>query len=301
MYLAVLALYRGDLDVKELLRPYEGLLDEVSKLPPPVPPELSRRLHLPLRGVFRRELDKQMKRRYICYTFDALEQVRGTSGSQHRRLQGGCMSTPLTDAILAMDEATAVRLVNDRLDAGEAPEAVLADAKSAMTVLGDRFACEEVFIPELIMGGEIMKGIADELKPRIKGETAVEKRGTVVLGTVAGDIHDIGKDVVVMMLEVSGYEVHDLGIDVPVEKFVAAVDEFQPQVIGLSGLLTLAFDSMKATIDGFAAAGKRDQVKIMIGGSPVDEQVCTYTGADGWGRDATAALSLAAEWTGGAA
>jgi methanogenic corrinoid protein MtbC1 len=211
------------------------------------------------------------------------------------------MSTPLTDAILAMDEQTALQLVKDRLDTGEAPEAVLEDAKGAMTILGDKFACEEVFIPELIMGGEIMKGIADELKPRIKGEAAGESRGTIVLGTVAGDIHDIGKDVVVMMLEVSGYEVHDLGIDVPIEKFVAAVDELKPQVIGLSGLLTLAFDSMKATIDGIAAAGKRDQVKIMIGGSPVDEQVCTYTGADGWGRDAAAALRLAAEWTGGAA
>ena len=211
------------------------------------------------------------------------------------------MSTPLTDAILAMDEQTALQLVKDRLDTGEAPEAVLDDAKAAMTILGDKFASEEVFIPELIMGGEIMKGIAAELKPRITGDAVAEKRGTIVLGTVAGDIHDIGKDVVVLMLDVNGYDVHDLGIDVPVEKFVAAIDELKPQVIGLSGLLTLAFDSMKATIDGIAAAGKRDQVKIMIGGSPVDEQVCTYTGADGWGRDAAAALTMAAEWTGGAA
>jgi 5-methyltetrahydrofolate--homocysteine methyltransferase len=211
------------------------------------------------------------------------------------------MSTPLTDAILAMDEAGALGLVKDRLDAGEAPEAVLDDAKAAMTVLGDRFACEEVFIPELIMGGEIMKGIAAELKPRISADTVTEKRGTVVVGTVAGDIHDIGKDVVVMMLEVSGYDVYDLGIDVPVETFVAAIDEHQPDVVGLSGLLTLAFDSMKATVDGLAEAGQRDQVKVMIGGSPVDEQVCAYTGADGWGRDAAAALRLAAEWTGGTA
>lgn len=211
------------------------------------------------------------------------------------------MSTPLTEAILAMDEATALQLVKDRLDAGEVPEAVLEDAKAAMTRLGEKFACEEVFIPELIMGGEIMKGIAAELRPHISADTATEKRGTVVFGTVAGDIHDIGKDVVVMMLEVSGYAVHDLGIDVPVERFVAAVDELKPEVVGLSGLLTLAFDSMKATIDGLAAAGQRDRVKVMIGGSPVDQQVQDYTGADGWGRDAAAALRLAAEWTGGAA
>ena len=112
------------------------------------------------------------------------------------------MSTELTDAILAMDEDGALRIVKDRLDGGEAPEAVLEEARVAMTTLGERFACEEVFIPELIMGGEIMKGIAAELKPRITKEDTTAKRGTVVVGTVHGDIHDIGKDVVVMMLEV---------------------------------------------------------------------------------------------------
>ncbi len=211
------------------------------------------------------------------------------------------MSTPLSEAILAMDEDGALKIVKERLDAGEAPEAVLEDAKGAMTTLGEKFACEEVFIPELIMGGEIMKGIATELKPRITADAAAEKRGTIVIGTVHGDIHDIGKDVVCMMLEVSGYDVHDLGIDVPVGAFVAAIGEHQPEVVGLSGLLTLAFDAMKDTVEGIAAAGLRDQVKVMIGGSPIDEQVCAYAGADGWGRDAAAALSMAATWTGATA
>jgi methanogenic corrinoid protein MtbC1 len=211
------------------------------------------------------------------------------------------VSKDLTDAIVGMREDEAMALVRSMLAAGADAAQVLEEAKAAMTVLGEKFECEEVFIPELIMGGEIMKGIADELKPRIKGETTQPHRGTVVLGTVAGDIHDIGKDVVVLMLDVNGYDVHDLGIDVPVEEFVAAIDELKPQVVGLSGLLTLAFDSMKATIDAIAVAGKREQVRIMIGGSPVDEQVCTYTGADGWGRDAAAALRMAAEWTGSAA
>ena len=211
------------------------------------------------------------------------------------------MSNELADAILAMDEDGALKIVKDRLDAGAAPEVVLDDARTAMTTLGDKFACEEVFIPELIMGGEIMKGIAAELKPRLTADDTAEKRGTVVVGTVHGDIHDIGKDVVVMMLEVSGYDVHDLGIDVPVETFVAAIKEKSPAVVALSGLLTLAFDSMKDTVEGIAAAGLRDQVKIMIGGSPVDQQVCAYSGADGWGRDATAALAFAAEWTTGGA
>ena len=208
------------------------------------------------------------------------------------------MSTPLNDAILAMDEGGALKIVKDRLDAGEAPEAVLEDAKGAMTVLGEKFACEEVFIPELIMGGEIMKGIAAELKPRITADASAEKRAIVVIGTVHGDIHDIGKDVVCMMLEVSGYEVHDLGIVVPVDSFIAAIKEHNADIVGLSGLLTLAFDSMKDTIEGIAAAGLRDRVKVMIGGSPVDRQVQDYTGADGWGSDVGVALRLAAEWTG---
>jgi 5-methyltetrahydrofolate--homocysteine methyltransferase len=211
------------------------------------------------------------------------------------------MPTDLTAAILAMDEDGALTIVKERLDADEPPDAILDDARSAMTILGDRFACEEAFIPELIMGGEIMKGIAAVLKPHLTAVDTAAKRAAVVVGTVHGDIHDIGKDVVVMMLEVNGYEVHDLGIDVPVADFVAAVREHAPEVVGLSGLLTLAFDSMKDTIEGIAAAGLRDSVKIMIGGSPVDDQVCGYTGADGWGRDAAAALRLAAEWTGGAA
>ena len=211
------------------------------------------------------------------------------------------MASKLTDAIVAMREDQALGIVTGMLESGADPAEVLEEAKAAMTVLGERFECEEVFIPELIMGGEIMRRISEELKPRIKAEAVDEKRGVVVLGTVAGDIHDIGKDIVVLMLDVNGYEVHDLGIDVPVERFVAAISELQPAVVGLSGLLTLAFDSMKATVEGIAAAGLRDDVKIMIGGSPVDQQVQDYTGADGWGRDATVALKLAAAWTGGEA
>ena len=211
------------------------------------------------------------------------------------------MSTELTDAILTMEEDRALSIVRDRLGKGASPEAVLEEAKGAMTVLGEKFAREEVFIPELIMGGEIMKGIAALLKPRLTGDEAAGARGTIVMGTVHGDIHDIGKDVVCMMLEVSGYDVRDLGIDVPVADFVAAIRDHKPAIVGLSGLLTLAFDAMKDTVEGIVAAGLRDEVKVMVGGSPVDEQVCVYAGADGWGRDAGAALALAAEWTGGAA
>ena len=211
------------------------------------------------------------------------------------------MSQELTDAIVEMREDEAMALVRSMLEGGADPAEVLGQARDAMTELGRRFECEEAFIPELIMGGEIMKNIAEELKPHLKGAADARERGTIVIGTVHGDIHDIGKDIVVMMLDINGYEVLDLGVDVPADQFIAAIRENEAGIVGLSGLLTLAFDSMKGTIEGIAAAGLRDRVKIMIGGSPVDEQICTYAGADGWGRDAAAALAMAADWTGGAA
>ena len=211
------------------------------------------------------------------------------------------MSHELTDAIVGMREDEALGLVKSMLDAGTDPQAVLDAAKNAMTELGRRFECEEAFIPELIMGGEIMKNISDELKPHLKGAGDGAKLGTVVIGTVQGDIHDIGKDIVVMMLDINGYEVHDLGVDVPADQFIAAIREHGPQVVGLSGLLTLAFDSMKATVDAISAAGLRDQVRIMVGGAPADAQVQDYTGADGWGNDVAQALKMCAGWTGGEA
>ena len=211
------------------------------------------------------------------------------------------MSKELTDAIVGMREDEALALVKKELDAGADPVAVLEDAKAAMTELGRLFECEEAFIPELIMGGEIMRGISEELKPHLKGAGAAGTRGAVVIGTVQGDIHDIGKDIVVMMLDINGYDVHDLGVDVSGEQFTAAIREHDAKIVGLSGLLTLAFDSMKTIIEDIVAAGLRDQVKIMVGGAPADVQVQEYTGADGWGNDVGQALKLAAEWTGGAA
>ena len=200
LFLAVRAVYQGELDLSDLTTKYGKLIDEVAKLPPPVP---------------RNSSPRGPRSRMAPARLNTPADETTTGHVDAPMNVGGCMSTELTTAILAMDEDGALKIVKDRLDGGEAPEAVLDDARSAMTTLGEKFACEEVFIPELIMGGEIMKGIAAELTPRIAAADEAEKRGTVVIGTVHGDIHDIGKDVVVMMLEVSGYDVHDLGIDVP--------------------------------------------------------------------------------------
>ena len=209
------------------------------------------------------------------------------------------MSQALIDAIVGMRMDEAVTLAKGMLDSGTDPLAIIADGSKAMEVIGRRFSEGEAFLPELIMGGEIMKSITEQVMPGGAGAVPEGSRGAIVIGTVHGDIHDIGKDIVALMLGIDGYAVHDLGIDVPVEDFVAAIKEHDADIVALSGLLTLAFDAMRSTVDGIAAAGLRDKVKIMVGGAPVDESVRAYTGADGWGNDVGHAVKLAAAWTDG--
>jgi 5-methyltetrahydrofolate--homocysteine methyltransferase len=209
------------------------------------------------------------------------------------------MPQELKDAIVGLRMDEAVTLARAMLAAGTDPLAIIAEGSEAMQVIGRRFADGEAFIPELIMGGEIMKRVSQEVLPDGSGPDPGGSKGTVVIGTVQGDIHDIGKDIVALMLGLGGYAVHDLGTDVPVESFVAAVEEHDPDIVGLSGLLTLAFAAMKSTVEGIAAAGLRDQVKIMIGGPAVDENVCAHVGADGWGDDVSHAVRLAGTWTEG--
>ena len=167
-----------------------------------------------------------------------------------------------------------------------------------MEIVGKCFESGEYFLPQLIMAGEILKQISGLVKPHIKGETHSKNLGRVLMGTVQGDIHNIGKDIVSFMLEVNGFEVKDIGIDVAPEKFVEDIKDFRPQVVGLSGLLTLAFDSMRNTVQAITEAGLREQVKIMIGGGQTSEKIREYSGADGYGEDALIAVRLAKEWVG---
>lgn len=185
------------------------------------------------------------------------------------------------------------KMLGDRMD----PMQILAEAREGMQVVGHRFGNGEYFIPDLIYSGEILKGIAQMVEPYIKDSGAETKKiGKVIIATVAGDIHDIGKDLVVFMLDISGFEVYDLGIDVPVQTIVNKIKETGSTVVGLSGFLTLAFDAMKETIDAIKAAGLRDNLKVMIGGGQIDEEVRKYTGADAYGKDAMAAVTLAKGW-----
>jgi 5-methyltetrahydrofolate--homocysteine methyltransferase len=209
------------------------------------------------------------------------------------------MSDKLIKHITEMEEQEALALVKELLDGGTPPVQILDDCRTAMEIVGKRFEEGEYFIPELIFAGEMLKAISEEVKPYFEGEQEVAKQAKVIVGTVKGDIHDIGKDIVVFMLDVNGFEVYDLGIDVPPETFVAKINETQAPVVALSGFLTLAFEAMKETIEAIQAAGLRDAVKIMVGGGTVDEQVRQYAGADAYGLDAMAAVSLAQQWTGG--
>lgn len=205
----------------------------------------------------------------------------------------------LIQALADMREGEALRLARQMVESGTNPLEILDATRTAMDIVGQRYEKGEYFLPELLLAGEMLGQITEMVKPLIAKTQSAQRQGKVLIGTVAGDIHDIGKNIVVFMLDANGFEVLDLGVDVPAQKFVEAVQEFQPQVVGLSGFLTLAFDSMKETIRALEAAGLRDKVKVMIGGGSVDERVRAYTGADAWGRDAMAAVNLAKQWTGG--
>ena len=206
----------------------------------------------------------------------------------------------LVDAIANMEEEEALKLAKEMLADGDDPQLVLDACRQAMSVVGDRYERKEYFLPELIIGGDILKSIGEVVKPLMKSAAAgIPPLGKVVLGTVAGDIHDVGKDIVSIMLDVNNIEVHDLGVDVPADMFVAKVKEIKPEVLAMSGFLTLSFDSMKGTVEAVKAAGLRDGVKIMIGGAVMDESVRNYICADAYGPDASAAVRLAKGWMGG--
>ena len=208
------------------------------------------------------------------------------------------MAEKLINAIADMDDVQALALAKKMLAQGAAPIAILDDCRKAMEIVGKRFEAGEYFISELILAGEILKDISAVVRPLIKQDGTEKNKGKVLVGTVKGDIHDIGKDIVLFILDTNGYEVKDLGVDVPAETFVAEIKNFKPDVVALSGFLTLAYTSMKETVVAIQQAGLREDVKIMVGGGSIDQKICDYTGADAFGSDAMAAVSLVNQWLG---
>lgn len=210
----------------------------------------------------------------------------------------------LVDWLADMNEDDALPLAKKMLlEDGVDPMHVLELCRSAMDIVGKRFEEGEYFLPELVLAGEMLDQIGAIAKPLIKqGEGGEAKKlGKVLIGTVHGDLHDIGKNIVSFMLDINGFDVKDIGVDVPVKTFIDEINAYQPDVVGLSGFLTLAFDSMKETIAAFEKEGMRDKFKVMIGGGQIDDTVKGYTGADAFGVNAVEAVALCRDWMGVAA
>ena len=198
-----------------------------------------------------------------------------------------------------LKEEEVLKLLKQRLANKEDPNKILDDNTKAMGIVGKRFAAGEYFLPELVFSGELLRQVTEILRPHLTGSgTKVKKIGKVVIGTVAGDIHDIGLNIVDFMLDVNGFEVTNLGVDVPIEKFVKAMQDTKAPVLGLSGFLTPAFDAMKETVEALEKAGLRKNIKIMIGGGQMDDEVRKYAKADAFGKDAMAAVTLTKQWYG---
>ncbi|KXG77796.1 Methionine synthase [Fervidicola ferrireducens] len=201
------------------------------------------------------------------------------------------MLDEILKSIVEMEEEEAIKKAKEYLDGGGDPQKLLEVCRDAMGEVGARFEKGEYFLSELILGGEIFKQIMEFTLPKIKSGS-VKKIGKIVLGTVKEDVHNIGKDIFKVFAEASGFEVIDIGIDTPEEKFVEAVKEHKPDIVGMSCLITAGVTSMKKTVDKLKEAGLRDSIKIIIGGGRVDESVKEFTGADAWADDAAKGVRL---------
>jgi len=210
----------------------------------------------------------------------------------------------LIDWLADMNEDDAFALAKKMLLEERAnPLRVLELCRAAMDIVGKRFEEGEYFLPELVLAGEMLENISAIAKPLIKQAPGEEpkKIGKVLIGTVHGDLHDIGKNIVGFMLDINGFDVKDIGVDAPIAAFIDEIKAWQPDVVGLSGFLTLAFTSMKETIEAFDKEGMRANFKVMIGGGQIDEQVRKYTGADAFGVNAVEAVKLCKQWMGATA
>ena len=199
----------------------------------------------------------------------------------------------LYEAVLTGNTKAAVAITKQALEAGADPlEIINGQMVPAMDEAGRRFECEEYFVPELLLAARAMKASLELIRPLL-AERGAEPAGRVVIGTVKGDLHDIGKNLVASMLEGGGFEVIDLGADVAPDKFVQVIKDRNPDLVCLSALLTVTMPSMKTTIEALKTAGVRDRVKVLVGGAPVTEQWAQEIGADGYGASAAAAVPLA--------
>ncbi|MBI3989067.1 MAG: corrinoid protein [candidate division NC10 bacterium] len=201
----------------------------------------------------------------------------------------------LAEAVIRGDAKECARLTQEGLDNGLSPQVLLNDGLMAgMAVIGERFKCNDIYVPEVLIAARAMKAGMVILRPKL-AETGAKPVGKVVAGTVKGDLHDIGKNIVCMMLEGAGFQVTDLGNDVAPERFIQAIKEQEAQIVGMSALLTTTMLNMKGTIEALKAAGLREKVRVMVGGAPVTQRFAEEIGADGYAENAAVAVEKAKE------
>jgi len=203
----------------------------------------------------------------------------------------------LIHAVTELEEENSYSLVKALLDEGVNPNEIIDMLRKGVEVVGERFNKKEYFLTELVMAGEIFQQSAKILETAMKDETKTTKSlGVVIIGTVKGDVHDIGKNIFVTLLQAAGFEVHDLGVDIAAEKFIDKVKETKADIVGYSGLLTVPLESMKETTEALTSAGLREKVKIIIGGLPVDEMWMKEVGADAYTDNAFEGVKIVTNW-----
>lgn len=203
----------------------------------------------------------------------------------------------LMQAVVELEEEKSYSLVKQLLDEGTNPQEIIEILRKGVEVIGEKFNKKEYFLTELVMAGEIFQQSAKILEPALKADKVKEKnKGVIVVGTVKGDVHDIGKNIFVTLLISAGFDVYDLGVDIPSQDFVDKVKETNADVVGYSGLLTIALETMKETTEALNSAGLRDKVKIIIGGLPADEMWMNEAGADAFTDNAFEGVKIVKKW-----
>ncbi len=199
----------------------------------------------------------------------------------------------LTTAMADIEDEQVMDLVEKQVSEGRDPFLILGDLKDGLDIVGQKFSDNEYFLVELVMSADVFKRAMEKLESGLLSTQTEEESGKIVIGTVAGDVHYIGKNLVVAFLLSSVFDVYDLGEDVPPEKFIEKLKETGAKVLALSGLITITHEVMKQTIEALSQAGIRDSVKVMIGGGDIDQSIVEYTGADAFGKDAMSSVNIA--------
>jgi methylmalonyl-CoA mutase cobalamin-binding domain/chain len=200
----------------------------------------------------------------------------------------------LIQLLADLEEEAVLKLVREKLNDGKDPLQILENCNEGMKIVGQRYERGEYYIAGLIMSGEVFREVVELIQPLMVKKTEIKSSGRVMMGTVSGDIHDIGKNMAGMLLSCYGFKVIDLGVDVLPAEFAAKAVEVKPDIVGLSGLITASFEMMKQTISALRTEAENHQLTfpIIIGGGMIDEQVCRYVGADYWSKDAMAGVRL---------